>query len=163
MKIRLQKQKGSSLVEMSIVLLVFLMVILAVMEFSIAIYRSAQLNDATRYGLRYAIVNDPAGTLPTCPGGMATTVNASEEMINGMASLAPIITDQSDIEVKVKYSCPVSGYIDSDDVYLVTVSISGARHYLTVPEVLGLDATIDFPEFKSTRLSEDLHTEVVGG
>ncbi|MEA1988523.1 MAG: TadE/TadG family type IV pilus assembly protein [Pseudomonadota bacterium] len=160
---RLHRQKGSTLVEMSIVLLLFLMVIFAVIEFSIAIYRSAQLEDATRDGLRYAIVNNPVGTLPSCPDGTAE-YDASEEMINRMAYFSPIINSQSDdIEVKVKYSCPASGYIDSKDVYLVTVTVSGAKHYLTVPGVLGLDATIDLQEFKSTRLSEDLHTAVPGG
>lgn len=150
------------MVEMSIVLIIFLMVIFAIMEFSIATYRSAQLHDVARHGVRFAIVNDPVGTLPSCPGGAATTVDASVEMLDEMAKFAPIINTQSDIEVKVEYSCPASGYIDSDDIYIVTVKVSGAKHYLTVPGVLGLNASIDFPEFKSTRLSEDLHTGVVG-
>lgn len=162
MRMRLHRQKGSSLVEMSIVLLLFLMVIFAVMEFSIAVYRSAQLGEATRSGLRYAIVNDPVGVLPSCPGGPAEEHDASEEMINRMANFAPIINVQSDIEVKVEYTCPASGYIDSNDVYLVAVRISGAKHYLTVPGVLGLNVAVNLQEFKSTRLSEDLHTSVSG-
>lgn len=162
MRMRLHKQKGSTLVEMSIVLLLFLMVILAVMEFSIATYRSAQLVEATRDGLRYAIVNDPIGPLPACPGGTVEPVDASVEMINRMANFAPIINDQSDIGVKVEYTCPASGYIGSNDIYLVTVRVSGVKYYLNFPVVLGLNVAIDFPEFKATRLSEDLHTEVLG-
>ena len=59
MNTKLHRQKGSTLVEMALVLILFLMVIFAVMEFSIAIVRSAQLTEATRGGLRYAITNDP--------------------------------------------------------------------------------------------------------
>lgn len=159
---RLHKQQGSTLVEMAIVLILFLMVVFAVMEFSIATYRAAQLSDATREGLRYAIVNDPMGTLPTCPGGGTISVDASPEMVNRIANFAPIINNQDDIEIKVEYSCPSSGYIGGDDVYLVTVRIYGAKHYLTVPEVLGLNVAIELSEFKATRISEDLHTEVQG-
>ena len=158
----LHRQKGGSLVEMAIVLLLFLMIIFTIIEFSIAIFRSAQLADATGVGLRYAIVNDPIGTLPSCPGG-TSTVDASVEMRNGMANIAPIINAQSGISVTVKYTCPVSGYIDHNDLYLVTVTVSGAKHYLTVPGVLGLDVSIDLQSFKSTRLSEVLHTAVPGG
>lgn len=160
---KLRKQKGSTLVEMAIVLIIFLMVVFAVLEFSIAIVRSAQLTEATRYGLRHAIVNDPIGTLPSCPGGTSDPVDASVEMRNGMANFAPIINIQSDISVTVEYVCPVSGYVERDDVYLVTVAVSGAKHYLTVPGVLGLDVTMDLQTFKSTRLSEDLHTTTVSG
>jgi hypothetical protein len=84
-------------------------------------------------------------------------------MRNGMANFAPIINVQSGISVTVEYTCPASGFIDRNDVYLVTVTVSGAKHYLTVPGVLGLDVEISLQPFKSTRLSEDLHTAVSGG
>ena len=83
----------------------------------------------------------------SCPG-----------LIARMANNAPFINTQEGIIVNVKYTCPVSGYIDRDDVYLVTVTVSGAKHYLTVPGILGLGVAINLQTFKSTRLSEDLHT-----
>jgi Flp pilus assembly protein TadG len=165
----LHRQKGSSLVEMAIVLLLFLMIIFTVIEFSIAIFRSAQLADATGAGLRYAIVNDPLTELSACTSSPTPTfppVNCGSGscpgLIERMANIAPIISTQGGINVTVKYTCPVSGYID-DGIYLVTVTVSGAKHYLTVPGVLGLDVPIDLQTFKSTRLSEDLHTPVPGG
>jgi hypothetical protein len=165
MIMNLRKQKGGSLVEMAIVLLFFLMIIFAVMEFSIAVVRSAQLAEATRYGLRYAIVNDPLVTLPSCPGVMPSPVDASVEMLNGMQNIAPIIKTQANdgLSVKVKYACPSSDYVEHQHLYLVTVTVSGAKHYLTVPGVLGLDVAINLQPFRSTRLSEDLHTPVSGG
>ena len=169
MNMRLHRQNGSTLVEMALVLILFLIIIFAVIEFSIAIVRSAQLAEATRDGLRYAITNDPLGTLPSCLGGASDPVDAKAcgsnscvKMINGMARIAPLINTQSDIKVEVKYTCPVSGYIDRNDTYLVTVTVSGAKHYLTVPGILGLGITINLQTFKSTRLSEDLHTAAGG-
>ena len=167
MNVILHKQNGSTLVEMAIVLLLFLMIIFAIMEFSTAIFRSAQLAEATRDGLRYAIVNDPLIELPVCEDpGTATAVNCDAgscpEMIEGMTNIAPIINIQDGINVAVQYTCPVSSYIDHDNLYLITVTVSGAKHYLTVPGVLGLDVAVDLQTFKSTRLSEDLHTAVSG-
>lgn len=157
---------------MALVLLIFLMIIFAVMEFSIAIVRSAQLAEATRYGLRYAIVNDAADgvTLPTCTGSdldveVTCDSGSCSEMINGMQNIASIIKAQEDdeISVKVKYACANDDYVDHLGLYLVTVTVDGAKHYLTVPGVLGLDVAINLQTFKSTRLSEDLHTAVSGG
>lgn len=168
MNMSLHRQQGGTLVEMALVLLLFLMIIFAVMEFSIAIFRSAQLAEATRDGLRYAIVNDSlAETLPSCIDGAlpekvtCTSINCPE-MISGMANVAPIILSQDDINVKVEYACPASDYVEHNALYLVTVTVSGAKHYLSVPGILGLDVAIDLQTFKSTRLSEDLHTAVSG-
>lgn len=167
---KLHNQKGASLVEMAIVLLLFLMTVFAVLEFSIAIVRSAQLAEATNNGLRYAIVNDAVSgvTLPTCTGSdMEVVVECDSgtcpNMINAMANVAPIILTQEGINVSVKYTCPVKENIEHIGLYLITVTVSNAKHYLTVPGVLGLDVTVDLQDFASTRLSEDLHTAATGG
>lgn len=173
MNMRLHRQKGASLVEMAIVLLVFLMVIFAIFEFSIVIVRSAQLTEATRGGLRYAIVNDPLTEPPACTGAGAFTQCDSgtgdcrpdemNNMITGMANIAPFINTQSDIVVNVKYTCPASGTVDHNGLYLITVTVSGAKYNFIVPGILGLGMSMDLQEFKSTRLSEDLHTAGTGG
>lgn len=171
MNMRIHRQKGASLVEMAFVLLLFLMVIFAVLEFSIAIVRSAQLAEATRGGLRYAIVNDPPSgiTLPSCIDSNNLSDDedcdsgSCPEMIESMANIAPFINTQSDIVVNVKYTCPVSGSLDHDGLYLTTVTVSGAKYNFIVPGILGLGMAMDLQEFKSTRLSEDLHTVVTGG
>lgn len=170
MNMRLHNQKGASLVEMAIVLLLFLMTVFAVLEFTIAIVRSAQLAEATHNGLRYAIVNDAVGgiTLPACTGEdleveVPCDSGSCPDMINRMANIAPIIKTQEGIKVSVKYTCPVSENLVHNEIYLVTVTVSDAKHYLTVPGVLGLDVTVDLQDFASTRLSEDLHTAATGG
>jgi hypothetical protein len=167
MNMELHRQKGASLVEMAIVLILFLMIIFAVIEFSLATFRSAQLAEATGVGLRYAIVNDPlTGTeLPACTAavGLVATVECDSGscpgIIGSMANIAPIIIEQEgDISVTVDYTCPASGHIERDDVYLVTVTVTNARYDFIVPGILGLGTSITLQDFKSTRLSEDLHT-----
>jgi hypothetical protein len=141
------------------------MIIFAVIEFSLATFRSAQLAEATGVGLRYAIVNNPLGSLPSCPEDVSAPIDAKlcgtsscEGMINEMAAFSPIINTQGDISVTVQYSCPVVGYLTREDVYLVTVTVTNARYDFIVPGILGLGTSITLQDFKSTRLSEDLHT-----
>ena len=172
MNMRLHRQNGSTLVEMALVLILFLIIVFAVIEFSIAIVRSAQLAEATRDGLRYAITNDPVKEITLLKCATAGTVASEDcdsescpDLIAGMANIAPLIISQEgmeDFSVNVRYACPVSGDIDRDDLYLVTVTVSGAKHYLTVPGILGLGVAINLHAFKSTRLSEDLHTAAGG-
>lgn len=150
------------MVEMAVVLLLFLMIIFAIMEFSIAIVRSAQFAEATRGGVRYAIVNDPLTDLSACiDTGAAVSIDCDAGncpgLIERMTLISPLINVQN-IKVNVKYTCPDREYVDHNQLYLVTVTISGAQHRLTVPGVFGLDATVNLQTFESTRLSEDLHT-----
>ncbi|MCW8831368.1 MAG: pilus assembly protein [Gammaproteobacteria bacterium] len=164
----LHRQKGTSLVEMALVLVLFLVIIFAVIEFSIAIVRSAQLAEATRNGVRYAVVNDPLTGLSACTSaGVVATINCDSgscpDLIERMAGIAPIINIQDDINVEVEYACPDSTYIERNDIYLVTVTVSGAKHYLTVPGILGWGLAINLQSFRSTKISEDLHTAAVSG
>ncbi len=53
-------QRGAALVEFSIVFMVFFVLILAIIEFSLVVYDASRLAEATRAAARYAIVNTPA-------------------------------------------------------------------------------------------------------
>lgn len=55
-----QFQRGTALVEFSIVFMVFFILILAIIEFSLVIYDASRLAEATRAAARYAIVSNPA-------------------------------------------------------------------------------------------------------
>ena len=55
-----QFQQGTALVEFSIVFMVFFVLILAIIEFSLVVYDASRLAEATRAAARYAIVNSPA-------------------------------------------------------------------------------------------------------
>lgn len=53
-------QQGAALVEMAIVILLFLMLVFGIFEFALVVFHWSRLDEATRAGARYAIVNDPA-------------------------------------------------------------------------------------------------------
>lgn len=54
------RQQGAAMVEMAIVIFLFLILVFGIIEFALVIYNWSLLNEATRAGARYAIVNDPA-------------------------------------------------------------------------------------------------------
>jgi Flp pilus assembly protein TadG len=53
-------QRGATLVEFTITFMVFLIVILGIIEFSLVVYDASRLAEATRAAARFAIVNEPA-------------------------------------------------------------------------------------------------------
>lgn len=55
-----QFQRGTALVEFSIVFMVFFVLILAIIEFSLVVYDASRLAEATRAAARHAIVSSPA-------------------------------------------------------------------------------------------------------
>lgn len=55
-----KNQRGATLVEFSIVFIVFLIVILAIIEFALVIFDASRLSEATRAATRLAIVNKPS-------------------------------------------------------------------------------------------------------
>lgn len=87
-----QPQRGAALVEFTMTFMVFLIVILGIIEFSLVVYDASRLAEATRAAARFAIVNEPAcdifgkGTpsnaactpspsVMTCPSGSITSVS----------------------------------------------------------------------------------------
>ncbi len=55
------RQSGATAVEFALVLLVFLMFLLGILDFSRMLYTWNAATEATRYGARYAVVCDDAG------------------------------------------------------------------------------------------------------
>lgn len=54
------RQQGAAMVEMAIVITLFLVLVFGIIEFALVIFHVSLLDEATRAGARYAIVNDPA-------------------------------------------------------------------------------------------------------
>lgn len=55
------KQSGATIIEFSLVLLLFLMFTLGILDFSRMLFMWSAANEATRAGARYAVVCDPTG------------------------------------------------------------------------------------------------------
>jgi len=162
------------MVEMAIVCVLFLSLIFASIEFSIALLRWGQAIEATRSGVRCAIVNDPVDqnlfTIPTlsCPGGPPLVANCAgtstnQNSIIDCARLLPHMQRSlhglESANVEVTYACSDAGYVDRPSpLPLVTVAVVGLSHNLILPGLLGLNLTWTIPKYATTRLAEDLHT-----
>jgi len=64
---RAGRSRGQALVEFALVAPLFFMLLLAIVEFGIAVYYIQVLNNAAREGARYAIVHGDESTRPTGP------------------------------------------------------------------------------------------------
>lgn len=155
-----KRQRGASMVEMALVLTLFLTLVFGVFEFSLAIFKAGRLVEASRAGVRYAIVNnvvDLAGI--SC----SDTVEDRTFIINGgpLKTLVESRVGSGDGEINLVYECVDAGFPESyKQIYSVTLSIVGASYNFIVPGIVGVDATFEYPDFSSTKLSEDLETVI---
>lgn len=178
----LRKQKGASMVEMALVISIFLAVVFAIIEFSLAVFYASRLSEATRAGARYAIVNHALiedikdKTCEEIAGldFQRCTDTACEKIVASMSKVVNVTASN----VFVRYQCAETGYTGSagysntnKEIYSITVAIAsnftggkliGIEYPLIIPkEILHLEkATITMPVFESTRLSEDLWSPV---
>lgn len=160
-------QAGAAMVEMALTISVFLMLVFGTIEFSLAYFTWARINDAAREATRYAIVNDALVDLETlsCPGGSLTATctgapgNASPAECAGLMAavhrLAPFVT-----RAEISYACSDAGFPDRPmPIPEVTVAIPDVTYEFVVPSLLGVGTTITLPTARNTRTGEDLYTE----
>ncbi|MEJ1463006.1 MAG: TadE/TadG family type IV pilus assembly protein [Candidatus Sedimenticola sp. (ex Thyasira tokunagai)] len=179
----IRHQQGSTMVEAAIIMALFLALVFAIIEFSIAMFKYEQSVEATRAGTRFAIVNDPVcdlfGDLDSaitdcpldCAAGTLTdyvSVNCNDSgvecgsadprsgLLGAMARMIPEIVPEN---VNLIYACSGAGYQQRPTpVPSITVSTSGLGHQLILPSLFDFEATWGIPPFSSTRLGEDLET-----
>ncbi|MFP4561212.1 MAG: TadE/TadG family type IV pilus assembly protein [Thiohalorhabdus sp.] len=160
-----RNQGGAALVELAVGLMLFLVVALGVLEFGYALFNWSRVAEASRAGVRTAIVNDPPADLgdllDDCAEGTDGEVQTSpgDRTLSAMEGIyAPLEADQ----VAVTYRCSGTGHADRPTpVLTVAVEVREVAHRLMVPQVLGLPAEITLPAFTSSRTSEDLETQPV--
>ncbi|SCY15575.1 TadE/TadG family type IV pilus assembly protein [Thiohalorhabdus denitrificans] len=160
-----QDQAGAALVELAVGLMLFLVLVLGVLEFGYALFNWSRVAEATRAGVRTAIVNDPQADLgellSECSEGTSGEVQAgpSDRVLASMKTLyAPLEEEQ----VVVTYRCSGTGHADRPTpVLTVTVEVQDVEHRLMVPHILGLETEVTLPAFASSRTSEDLETQPV--
>ncbi len=163
----LYRQKGVSMVEMALVIALFLTLVFAIFEFALAVFYATRLAEATRAGVRYAIVsNSTIANLNsmTCAqldtaGFQQCDMTTCGGAINQMNKLITI--DASN--VFIRYQCSSTGYTGqagysdaNQEIYSITLKLQGVQYPLIMLSVLGLSTTITMPSFESTKLSEDL-------
>ncbi len=156
------RQRGGITVEAAITSLVFIVLLLGIMELSVFVYRLSSLADATRAGARFLSVNAPVDTLPeVCNvGEVVLSGNCGEDgpvcdamhelMQRRMESLQPE-------NIFYQYNCASTGFDDSYfQIYSIDVWVEGIEYGFLTPGLAQFQ--LEMPEFRATRLSEDLET-----
>jgi Flp pilus assembly protein TadG len=87
--IRARRQGGQSLVEFALVIPVFLLILMGVVDFGMAIYKFNGVSQAAREIARVTSVHPCAGTTPCTPGSSAetaTVIQVQKGLIPGLAN-----------------------------------------------------------------------------
>jgi hypothetical protein len=174
-----RRQSGATLVEFSLTLAIFFLVVLAIFEFVLMVLAISRANEATRDMARIAIVSDPVcniwgtdcpGGVPlSCPGGPAivTTLAGATACTSASTGTAcrmlnraqTHIPDINGAQIEVRYGCSGTSLATRPEpVPLVTVALRNVTHALMVPGLLGLNPQLDIPSFETTRIAEDIST-----
>ena len=108
-------QRGSSLVEMALVISVFMVLIFAIIEFTFIVSTWSRMVDATRSGLRYAIVNSPILT----NSGSASDADTIDEFLFGDPNYptVPSLANCTPPEVVAETTCARSDAGDCPAIY----------------------------------------------
>ena len=132
------RERGATLVEFSIALMVFLTAMFAVIEFGRALWVHNALSDAARRGARYAVLHPPADV------EAVKNVVVYGDPAGGTKSVVPNLTTAN---VTVTYS----------DFALnkgtASVSVTGYQFQFVIP-IIG--TTITMPNYTTTRTGESI-------
>ncbi|MES9858476.1 MAG: TadE family protein [Sedimenticola sp.] len=180
-----KQQRGAATVEAAIVMMLFLALVFAIIEFAFALLKYEQSVEATRAGARVAMVSDPvcdlfgdlAGSVTDCPlncdlgstsnyirincndsGVACGAADPPSGLLGAMVRMLPELAPEN---VNLIYACSGAGFEQRPiPVPSITVSIEGITHPLILPTLFGFEAGLswDIPPFSSTRLGEDLET-----
>lgn len=164
------RQKGAAMVEMALVISIFLSLIFAVFEFSLAIFYAARLSEATRVAARSAVVNN--SIVDDIHDRTCDDIAAQEYLqcdagkCVGIIKAINNIVDIDPTTIFVRYQCTTTGYTkaagftdSTHEIYSITVKLQGVVYQFIMPGILGLHPSITMPSFETTRLSEDLWSQ----
>jgi hypothetical protein len=177
-----RSQRGAAVVEFSLTLSLFVLIVFGIIEFSTLMMSVSRANEVTRELARIAIVNDPlcdifvggcaGGTSSmVCPGGAAVQLTlaeagtdcAADPNSTGCRMLTRAQAHMPDIEasqIQVTYACSITGTLDRPQVIpLITVGLVNVTYGLMVADLLGLtESEVPVPAFETSRTGEALFT-----
>jgi len=131
---RRERQRGQGLVEFSITITLFLIVMMGVVDFGMAIYKYNGVSQAAREIARVTSVHPCAGSSPCSPGGSAETqavIDVQKSLIPGLDNPVFTCVDET--------GAPVSPNPCDFSKHSVNVTITAP--YAPVFPLLGLTGT----------------------
>ena len=154
------RARGAAMVEFALVVMLFLVLVLGGFEFARMLLEWGRTVEATREGVRTAVVTDPPSGCSLanleCPGGtpVSCAADADSTLARNMQRRQPLIEPEN---IHVTYACSDTGMAESPSpVPVVTVRVEGLTYAPILPGLLGLEAGIPIPEFPSSQTGESL-------
>ena len=155
-----RRQRGAAMVEFALGVTLFLLLVFGGFEFSRMLLEWGRTVEATRAGVRLAVVTTPPsgcdlGSLE-CPGGsVVCSPDADSPLLAAMQRRQPLIVGAEN--VRLTYACSTTGAAERPTpVRLVRVEVEGLEFEPVVPGLLGIPAAIAIPAFPSTQIGESM-------
>jgi hypothetical protein len=170
----LRDESGAFIIEFGLTFPVLVLLSFGLLEFSLVAFDYQRAAEATRRGVRLAIIQEPipnttgllydsnivctadAGGAVSCTGGEPATDGNGNSLADGrfaallayMQQVYPTLTPENIIVVFEGTDVGDAG--DSGGVFpVVTVKLRDVRHKMIVGPLIGIDA-IEFPDFKAS-------------
>ncbi len=136
---RRRSQKGQAVVETALMIVPLLMLLIAILDFSLAIFIMDTLEYAVRQGVRYAVT----GQVTTVPGSPPTTLG-QDASIRGVvrANALGLLSSVPDANITINYYAfdtatdtwqPTSGVNSNTGGNMVKVSVTGYSWFWMLP------------------------------
>ena len=162
--LRAKVERGATMVEFAIVIVVFMLLVMGGFEFGRMIFEWGRTVEATRIGVRTAVVSTPPagcrdanGKLTlTCPGGSCGPENpdAGSAVLLAMQRIQPKIEAAN---VELTYACSGAGFaLRPTPVPVITVEVQNLTFEPVVAGLLGLPTQIPVPGFASSQTGESM-------
>ena len=164
-------RRGSVAVEMALIVPILVFLTVVVIEFVMLALSYQLATEATREGVRAALINDAMvnlalidtdGTIVCDYGGGSVSCSPNRTVASPGATFQAILAAMrisfpsiTDAPVLVEYSYSQVDTPDAPNIKipLVTVKLTGVTHeWFTLPGFLGVGANMPLPAFSSTRL-----------
>jgi hypothetical protein len=155
--------RGTSLVELAIILPVFLLLVFAGIEIGRFVLELSRTVEATRAGVRVAVVTTPPAACITagtaCSGSCLLSQADPDQRRPVLAVMQQRQPRLQPGQVRLEYVCSTAGSVDRPTaVPVVTVRVEGLRHQLLAPLLPNRFDGFPLPQFPSTLLGESLYS-----
>ena len=161
--LRATAERGATMVEFAIVIVVFMLLVMGGFEFGRMIFEWGRTVEATRIGVRTAVVSTPpAGCLSggrlnlSCPGGSPVICAPAIDspILLAMQRISPTIQAAN---VNITYACSGAGFeLRPTPVPVITVEAQNLTFEPVVAGLLGLPTQIPVPGFASSQTGESM-------
>lgn len=162
-------ESGTFIIEFGITFPVLILLSFGLLEFSLVVFDYQRAAEATRRGVRLAVIQEPipntanllidavitctapSGTV-TCDGG-SPSANADALFANLLSEMQRAYPTLTSANIVVVFEGTDVGTADTiGGIFpLVTVKLTGVAHEMIVGQLIGIDS-IQFPDFEATVL-----------